>query len=92
MALPKFKYHPDPVGTGSIVESDVECCCCGKTRGYIYVGPVYAEEEYEECICPWCIADGSARKKLDARFTDEALVGGGGEWTSSSNSTPSFSN
>lgn len=31
-------------------------------------------------ICPWCIADGSAHEKLDASFTDEAGIGGGGEW------------
>lgn len=77
MTLPKFKYHPDPIATGSIVESDAKCCCCGKARGYIYVGPVYAIEEYDECICPWCIADGSAHEKLDACFTDEEFIGGG---------------
>jgi len=80
MTLPTFKYHPDPVVTGNIVESDTECCCCGKARGYIYTGPVYAIEEYDECICPWCIADGSAQEKLDASFTDEDGIGGGGEW------------
>lgn len=78
MTLPKFKYHPDPVGTGNITAADTECACCGRARGYVYVGPVYAEEEYEACICPWCIADGSAHEKLGASFTDEESVGGGG--------------
>jgi len=78
MTLPTFMYHPDPVATGNIVESDNECCCCEKRRGYIYTGPVYAIEEYEECICPWCIADGSAQEKLAASFTDEVGIGGGG--------------
>lgn len=76
MDLPSFKYHPDPLATGSIVESDNECECCGQARGYIYAGPVYAADEYDDCICPWCIADGSAASELDASFTDEAGVGG----------------
>jgi len=79
MTLPAFRYHPDPVSTGNVVESDAECCCCGQARGYIYTGPVYATEEYEECICPRCIADGSAHEKLGASFTDEAGIGGYGD-------------
>ena len=73
--LPAFKYHPNPIATGSIVASNTECCCCGKARGCIYIGPVYAIEEYEACICPWCIADGSAHEKLEASFTDEEGIG-----------------
>jgi len=75
MTLPVFKYHPDPLATGSIIESDVECVCCGQVRGYIYTGPVYAIEDYDECICPWCISDGSAHAKLGASFTDEESIG-----------------
>ncbi len=78
--LPTFKYHPDPVKTGSIKPSSAECICCGKSRGYFYAGPVCAVEEYDESICPWCIADGSAHEKLDASFHDESGVGGGGMW------------
>lgn len=80
MALPTFKYHPDPVATGHVVESDTECACCGKSRGFIYTGPVFAVEEYNEQICPWCIADGSAHGKLDASVTDEVGIGGGDMW------------
>jgi uncharacterized protein CbrC (UPF0167 family) len=80
MNLPIFKYHPDPLATGSITPSDTQCVCCGQARGYIYTGPVYSVEDYEECICPWCIADGSAHEKLDASFTDEDGIGGSGEW------------
>jgi uncharacterized protein CbrC (UPF0167 family) len=79
MSLPKFKYHPDPIATGSIKASDTECECCAEQRGYIYVGPVYSVEELSECICPWCIADGSAHEKFDAEFTDSAAVGGDSE-------------
>jgi hypothetical protein len=78
--LPTFRYHPDPIATGSVVKSRTECVCCGQVRGFIYVGPVYAEEEYDECICPWCIADGSAHKKLGAEFADPDGIGGYGQW------------
>jgi uncharacterized protein CbrC (UPF0167 family) len=79
--LPVFKYHPDPLATGSVVASGTECECCGESRGYIYVGPVYAENEYDDCICPWCIADGSAHEKFEASFSDESGIGGDtGAW------------
>jgi uncharacterized protein len=78
--LPSFKYHPDPISTGAIEPSSETCKCCAQSRGFIYVGPVYAVEEYERSICPWCIADGSAHVKFDAIFTDDAGVGGGGTW------------
>ncbi|MFJ1298458.1 CbrC family protein [Pseudomonadota bacterium AL_CKDN230030165-1A_HGKHYDSX7] len=76
MDLPTFRYHPNPLSTGSVVESDNECVCCGQARGFVYAGPVYAEDEYDECICPWCIADGSAADKLEASFTDDEGIGG----------------
>lgn len=80
MSLPSFKYHPDPIATESIVTSRTECACCGKSRGYIYSGPVYAKGDYHESICPWCISDGSAHQKLDASFTEEEGIGGYGNW------------
>jgi len=68
--LPEFPYHPDPRGTGFVVESEARCRACGAVRGYIYIGPVYAAEELDEALCPWCIADGTAAAKFDAEFTD----------------------
>ncbi|WP_084910671.1 CbrC family protein [Burkholderia ubonensis] len=47
MTLPTFRYHPDPLGTGSVVESDARCVCCGVARGYRYAGPVYAIGEFD---------------------------------------------
>lgn len=78
--LPKFKYHPDPIKTKSIQRSENICESCGKKSGYIYMGPVFSEEELDECICPWCIADGSAHQKFDAQFTDFNGVGNYGSW------------
>lgn len=80
MQFPKFRYHPNPIETGSVIESDAVCKCCEKERGYIYVGPVYCEDELDESICPWCIADGSAHEKFDTSFTDEVGIGGYGDW------------
>jgi uncharacterized protein len=69
--LPAFRYHPDPLASGAIEPSDVECACCGKKRGFIYVGPVYGEHDLNDLLCPWCISDGSAVRKFDARFADD---------------------
>lgn len=69
-SLPNFKYHPDPLATGSIEPCDTECVCCGRSRGYIYTGSVYAEEDLKDALCPWCIADGSAAEEFDAEFSD----------------------
>jgi uncharacterized protein len=76
MELPTFKYHPDPISTGSIIESQAQCVCCGQMRGFVYCGPVYAIVDYDTSICPWCIADGSAHERLHAEFSDSGGVGG----------------
>jgi uncharacterized protein len=68
--LPSFRYHPDPVGTGYIKASSTACVVCGRERGFIYTGPVYAVESHHDEICPWCIADGNAARQFDAHFTD----------------------
>ena len=75
--LPPFRYHPDPLGTGSIAPSDDVCRCCQQARGFIYTGPVYAEADLDAAVCPWCIADGSVHNQFDAEFTDTAGIGGG---------------
>ena len=72
--LPAFKYHRDPIQSGSVEKSQSRCRCCDQVRGFIYTGPVYSEEDLEESICPWCIADGSAHDKFDATFVDEAAL------------------
>jgi uncharacterized protein CbrC (UPF0167 family) len=78
VSLPDFRYHPDPIRSGSIVLSEERCRCCRKARGYIYTGPVYSEEDgLDDQLCPWCIADGAAHRKFDATFIDpEAFADG----------------
>lgn len=77
--LPSFKYHPDPVRTGSVqVDPETECLSCEQIRGYIYVGPVYSTQEtdLDEQLCPWCVADGTAAEKFHASFNDAAVMNG----------------
>lgn len=78
MDLPTFVYHPDPIATGSIIPSTVTCLACGQERGYIYTGPVYAIDDLDDALCPWCIADGTAHARFDATFTGEEVIGGAG--------------
>ena len=57
-ALPEFRYHPDPVASGSITRSANPCTVCGLSRGWRY-GPV------QHGVCPWCLAEGSAAAQLE---------------------------
>ncbi len=67
--FPDFRYHPDPLASGSVVASELRCDVCGQERGYMYDGPVYAEAS-QVAVCPWCIADGGAALKFDAAFVE----------------------
>lgn len=75
MTPPSFKYHPDPIATGSIEARDIICVCCGEARGYVYVGPAYSETDLE-AICPWCISTGLAHDRFGVEFTDTDGIGG----------------
>lgn len=68
--LPLFTYHVDPLATGAIEPRRIACACCGQARSHVYVQPVYATQDLDEKLCPWCIADGSAASKLGASFSD----------------------
>jgi uncharacterized protein CbrC (UPF0167 family) len=74
--LPTFKYHPDPLATGSIVESDETCDCCEKATGYLYAGPAFSTADEPPQLCPWCIASGAAHEKFDVSFHDDASIPG----------------
>ncbi len=77
MDLPITKYHPNPVATGSVeANPDQPCLCCNRIRGYVYTGPAYAERFHylSACLCPWCVADGSAAKAFGAEFTDTGTL------------------
>ena len=70
-SLPTFRYHPEPLASGAVEPSNIECVCCNRKRGFIYVGPVYAERDLNDLLCPWCISDGSAAHQFDAGFADD---------------------
>jgi uncharacterized protein CbrC (UPF0167 family) len=69
-SLPHFRYHPDPLKTGSVRESPKECRCCRRRTGYIYLGPVYSRMPLRESLCPWCVASGAAAREFGAAFSD----------------------
>lgn len=69
-ALPRFRFHLDPLASGSIVQSPRVCLSCKTAREFIYAGPVYCEVELDEALCPWCIADGTAHATFDVGFVD----------------------
>ena len=81
-ALPKFKYHPDPLDTGSVIaDPDTPCLGCNRIRGYIYTGPAFSDvfHNLSHTLCPWCIADGSAAKRFKAVFNDTGTMDEGSD-------------
>jgi len=68
--LPFFRYHPDPVATGSFRAGDEPCACCGRRAGWSYTAACCTAQDVDGPICPWCIADGSAAERFDAEFSD----------------------
>jgi len=70
--LPRFRYHPNPLATGSITASDAACVCCGRTRGYVYTASTYSRHyNRDDSLCPWCIASGEAALRFDLTFSDD---------------------
>ena len=80
LSLPVFKYHPDPISSGSVVVSDLKCRACYQYRGFIYTGAVYSTYDLDNALCPWCIFDGTAHRLFDAEFVDPKAVGDYGRW------------
>ncbi|MFE7531984.1 CbrC family protein [Kitasatospora sp. NPDC057542] len=68
--LPYFRYHPDPVASGSIRESAETCACCERATGWTYTATFYTAQDVTGRFCPWCIADGSAAERFEGDFTD----------------------
>ena len=64
---PLFRYHPDPVATGSATRTGEGCVLCGVERGWRYAGPIYGRQI--DVLCLSCIASGEAARAL-ANDTD----------------------
>lgn len=72
--LPSFKYHPNPIETGAFIQGEPQRCeCCGELTDTWYESPFYSRDDVE-CICPECIANGSAAKKFNGQFQDDYSV------------------
>ncbi|MEM8922390.1 MAG: CbrC family protein [Actinomycetota bacterium] len=67
--LPAFRYHSDPVATGSVSETSSPCPVCGRRRRWEYLGPVSTREEISG-VCPWCVHSGLLAERFDATLVD----------------------
>ena len=65
MELPKFRYHPNPIASGAIVNQDGTCACCEKDVDHLYMGHLFSIHDLEEKLCPWCIGSGEANATLN---------------------------
>ncbi len=71
-ALPTFRYHPDPIATGSVQSDDTSVCgCCQQRRGFVYTGPIYGARHLRNKLCPWCIATGKCASNFNCSFVDD---------------------
>jgi uncharacterized protein CbrC (UPF0167 family) len=72
--LPKFRYFPDPLGSGVFEKTaageEIMCPCCGKATEYYYTTIPYCIPNVEN-LCPTCIADGAAAKKYGCTFISD---------------------
>ncbi|GAB3845492.1 CbrC family protein [Micromonospora andamanensis] len=62
MSEPVFRYHPDPLATGSAVRIEHKCSVCGQLRQIRYQGPVYGKRP--DSLCLHCIHSGEASRAL----------------------------
>lgn len=75
-SLPHFLYHPDPLATGSFVEGEAKLCpSCGKESNIYYDLIPYCIDNIEN-LCPFCIANGQAAKKIRCRIYPRCRVAG----------------
>ncbi|RLU79740.1 hypothetical protein CTZ27_36545 [Streptomyces griseocarneus] len=74
--LPFFRYHPDPVTSGSIRESTETCARCERATGWIYAATFCTAQDVDAHFCPWCIADGSAAERFEGEFTGSYRLDG----------------
>ena len=70
--LPTFRYHPDPLATGSFKEGEPKTCpSCGEDHTVYYALRPYCVEEIRH-LCPTCISTGRAAQKFEAEFIQDA--------------------
>lgn len=67
--IPHFKYHLDPLKTGSAEKREFICACCQQSSHYAYTGTQISIQDPEKALCFVCIKNGSAAQKFDLKFT-----------------------
>ena len=75
---PTFRYHPDPIQTGRVRADRVACAACGKARGLVFDlwGPEGRDGGLRVYpVCPACIADGGAYRRLGVPFCGAEILG-----------------
>lgn len=69
-----FKYHPNVwkqnVFKKAFDDEVMVCQCCNRPLEF-YIDKVYSSQDID-CICPKCVADGSAFDKFNATFIQDA--------------------
>jgi uncharacterized protein len=66
--LPTFRFHPEPLRSGSVEPASIVCNACEQPRDHVYVGNCYVEDDFDGEVCPWCIADGTAHQRFGMTF------------------------
>ena len=66
----RFIYHPNLYSNDILIHKEGVCECCGK-KVTEYIEQPYAAGDID-CICLACVHDGSAAKKSDAEFIQDA--------------------
>ncbi|KWF30974.1 hypothetical protein WT56_13340 [Burkholderia pseudomultivorans] len=52
MTFSGFRYHPDPLSTGSGIRSDERFAGCSAVRGCVFAGPACVAADDERYIYP----------------------------------------
>jgi len=65
-----FKYHKNPLKSGSFKnDKTVKCECCNEETDLYYPGPFYNVVKNVEALCPACIGTGRAIEKFTGKYS-----------------------
>ncbi len=72
MVLPLFRYHPDPISTGSIKPSHEPCVCCGKNTGFKYTAALHGRHRPGRVACVPGVLPAVRLRLSSIVFSDES--------------------
>ncbi|WP_326647355.1 CbrC family protein [Streptomyces sp. NBC_01750] len=67
-SLPFFRYHPDPLASGSIRASTEVCACCNRSTGWIYTATFYTAQATNGTLLPLAHRRRQRRRTLRRRI------------------------